>query len=355
MFTRLDSPQSAILAAAVLAALAGCNRLKSHDADSTIRGETMGTTYSVKLASLPDRMSAAEVKAGIEDRLETVNRQMSTWRKDSEISRFNAYAGTDWFPISADTLTVLKEAHRISELSGGKFDITVMPLVNLWSFGPENRPQKVPSEEEIAAKRQSVGYTLLAFRTDGPAVRKSRSGVTVDLSAIAKGFGVDKLAEYLDSLGVPGYMVEIGGEVGCKGTKADGSPWRIGIQSPKQLKQSAFRVVPLHDRAMATSGDYRNYFEQDGKRYSHTIDPHTGRPVTHKLVSATVVTETCMTADGLATAIMVLGPEAGYNFAVKNNLAVLLIVADGKKFRQRATPAFERLVEGRKVESRKSE
>jgi thiamine biosynthesis lipoprotein len=300
-------------------------------------------------------MSAAEVKAGIEDRLETVNRQMSTWRKDSEISRFNAYAGTDWFPISADTLTVLKEAHRISELSGGKFDITVMPLVNLWSFGPENRPQKVPSEEEIAAKRQSVGYTLLAFRTDGPAVRKSRSGVTVDLSAIAKGFGVDKLAEYLDSLGVPGYMVEIGGEVGCKGTKADGSPWRIGIQSPKQLKQSAFRVVPLHDRAMATSGDYRNYFEQDGKRYSHTIDPHTGRPVTHKLVSATVVTETCMTADGLATAIMVLGPEAGYNFAVKNNLAVLLIVADGKKFRQRATPAFERLVEGRKVESRKSE
>jgi FAD:protein FMN transferase len=336
-------PLSAFLvpgAAVLLLLPAGC---RTRDVAATIRGETMGTTYSVKLAALPTGKSADDVKAGIEARLETVNRQMSTWRKDSEISRFNAHAGTDWFPVSADTVTVLKESRRISELSGGKFDVTVMPLVNLWSFGPESRPRKIPTDEEIADRQKSVGYQMLQFRTESPAVRKTRSDVAVDLSAIAKGFGVDQVAGYLDSLEVPGYMVEIGGEVRCNGTKADGSQWQIGIQSPQKGRNSAHRVVSLNDRSLATSGDYRNYFEQAGKRYSHTIDPHTGRPVTHKLASVSVVAENCMTADGLATAIMVLGPDAGYNLAVKHKLAVLLLVADGKGFVEKATPEFQRL------------
>lgn len=350
MFPLPFKAPSAILAAVVLAALSGCSRTTSPDVAATIRGKTMGTTYTVKLAELPAGKTAADVKAVIDARLETVNRQMSTWRKDSEISRFNAHAGTDWFPVSADTVTVLREAQRISELSGGKFDVTVMPLVNLWSFGPENRPRKTPSDEEIARRKQSVGYRLLELRENPPAVRKTRSDVTVDLSAIAKGFGVDRVAGELDLLGVTGYMVEIGGEVRCQGTKGDGRPWQIAIQSPAMSRDSAQRVVALRDshRAMATSGDYRNYFEQAGKRYSHTIDPQTGRPVTHKLASVSVVAGNCMTADGMATAIMVLGPEAGYNFAVKNNLAVLLLVADGESFAERRTPAFKRLVDVKK-------
>jgi len=339
-------PSAFLVAVAVcLLLLAGCRPGKPRDVAATIRGETMGTTYSVKLAALPEGKTADDVKSRIDARLETVNRQMSTWRKDSEISRFNAHAGTDWFPVSADTVTVLAEAQRISELTGGKFDVTVMPLVNLWSFGPENRPRKKPTDEEIARRKESVGYRLLELRVHPPAVRKKRGDVTVDLSAIAKGFGVDRVAGELDLLGVSGYMVEIGGEVRCNGTKADGRPWQIGIQSPANSRDSAHRVVALRDRnrAMATSGDYRSYFEEAGKRYSHTIDPHTGRPVTHRLASVSVVAGNCMIADGLATAIMVLGPEAGYNLAMKENLAVLLLVADGKGFVEKTTPEFQRL------------
>ena len=316
---------------------AGCGR--NDGKTVTITGETMGTTYTVKVSGWPKDRNIADVKAEIKKRLATVNDQMSTWQKDSEISRFNQSRSTDEFTVSPATVTVVQEAARISILSDGAFDVTVGPLVNLWSFGPENRPKKIPTDAEIAQRMQTTGNRHLRFQAKPPALWKTIPELTVDLSAIAKGHGVDVIAGYLESLRVGGYMVEIGGEVRCKGTKADGSPWTIGIQSPDGNKKPA-RVVRLKNQAMATSGDYRNYFEHDGQRYSHTIDPRTGKPVTHKLVSVSVIAETCKAADAWATALMVLGPEAGYNLAKKQKLAVLMIVRDGKKFVIRTTPGF---------------
>lgn len=328
------------LSAALAVTAAGCNRAKPQSDVVTISGRTMGTTYSVKIAGLPQAHTREQVQKEIAKRLETVDRQMSTWRKDSEISRFNAQRGTGWFPVSPDTAKVVQEANRISELSAGAFDVTVGPLVNLWSFGPENRPQRVPADEEIAKRRQSVGFGKLDVRANPPALRKADPALSVDLSAIAKGFGVDRVAEYLDSLNAAGYMVEIGGEVRCRGSRSDGGDWRIGIQSPADVGALSVRAVALKNRSLATSGDYRNYFEQDGRRYSHTIDPRTGRPVRHALASVSVLAESCMTADALATTIMVLGPERGREFARRHKLAVLLLVAEGDGFRQIATPAF---------------
>ena len=332
-----------LILAALLPGIPGCHQTTRPSPVVTITGGTMGTTYSVKFPALPEGLTVADVQAGIDSQLDSVNRQMSTWRSDSDISRFNASRGTDWFPVSAEVVTVLREAQRISELSGGAFDVTVMPLVNLWSFGPEGRPKKIPSDEDIRRKRESVGFSRIAIRTKPPGLRKTLGNVSVDLSAIAKGYGVDQVAAYLDTLHMSSYMVEIGGEVRCKGTKSGGKPWRIGIQSPQKRRQSAYRTVPLNNRSMATSGDYRNYFEVGGQRYSHTIDPRTGRPVRHKLVSVSVVADRCMTADGLATALMVLGPEAGYNLAKQHKIAALFVVANGKTFVERATPEFQRI------------
>jgi len=240
---------------------------------------------------------------------------------------------------------VVGEAIRTSQQTGGAFDATVGPLVNLWHFGPERNGGSVPSDSQIAENRERVGYQRVQARLDPPALKKSRPDVEVDLSAIAKGFGVDKVAEYLDRRGAEGYMVEIGGEVRTRGRRGDGSPWKIGVVKPaddpaggQSLVQ---RVLPLGDDALATSGDYRNFFEQDGTRYSHTIDPRTGRPVEHQLASVTVVGPTCMQCDALATALMVLGPEAGYNLAVDRALAVLFVVRDGDRFSERATPVFQ--------------
>ena len=250
--------------------IAGCGANKATDGKTvTITGKTMGTTYKVKVSGWPKDRKVADVDAEINKRLATVNDQMSTWQKDSEISRFNKFRSTEYFPVSPATVTVMQEAARISILSDGAFDITVGPLVNLWSFGPENRPKKIPTDAEIAGGCNPPATATLRFQAKPPALWKTIPELSIDLSAIAKGHGVDVIAGYLESIGVGGYMVEIGGEVRCKGSKADGSPWTIGIHSPDGKKQPA-RVVRLKDRAMATSGDYRNYFEQNGK----TLLPH---------------------------------------------------------------------------------
>lgn len=307
-------------------------------------GPTMGTSWQVKLPHVPHGTSKDELQAGIEQLLERVNDQMSTYRADSELSRFNQHDGTGWFEVSSDTARVVLAAQRISDASGGAFDVTVGPLVNLWDFGPEPRDARVPRDDELAAARERVGYRMLEVRDEPPALRKSRPDLYVDLSAIAKGFGVDRVGEHLESVGCDSYYVEIGGEVRTRGTKPAGTPWRIGIEAPATTRfssQAAHRVLELRDRSVATSGDYRNYWEQDGRRFSHTIDPRTGRPVEHPLASVTVVADDCMTADGWATALMVLGPDDAYNLAVEEDLAALLIVREEQGFAEHATPAFE--------------
>ena len=325
--------------ALLVALVSGCGR-GAPPAATTLSGRTMGTTYSVKLAAAPDGTGAAALQAEIDAALATVNRQMSTYDPDSELSRFNASGSTDWFPVSGATAKVVAEALSVSRESDGAFDATVMPLVNLWSFGPEARPDAVPTDAEIADRKAFVGADKVEVRTDPPALRKAAAGASCDLSAIAKGYGVDVVAELLDRRGLSGYMVEIGGEVRTKGRRADGRGWRIGIERPLTGERAVERVVELSGESLATSGDYRNWFEAGGVRYSHTIDPRTGRPIGHGLASVSVVADDCMTADATATAVMVLGPDAGYDWLVGRGAAALLIVRDGAGFAERPTPAF---------------
>ena len=327
----------------VLIGSGGCQRRRAAPPPISFSGPTMGTRYSVKLAALPDGVSREQIQTELDRRLESVNHQMSTYQPDSELSRFNRQTGTGWFAVSPNLVTVVTEALRVSRWSGGRFDVTVGPLVNLWNFGPDAHPKQLPTETAITAARQRVGYQQLEVRADPPALRKTRPDLYVDLSAIAKGFAVDQLAEYLAGLKTPGYLVEIGGEMRAGGNHADGSPWQVGIEQPTPGHRGIERIIRLKNQAIATSGDYRNFFEINGKRYSHTIDPRTGRPVTHQLTSVSVIAETCTTADALATAVMVLGPVEGYNKAVADDRPVLLIVRDGGRFVEKATPAFKRL------------
>lgn len=306
-----------------------------------ITGRTMGTTYTLKTIPTPSPSMPFDQKAlesDINYLLAEVNRQMSTYQKDSEISRFNASGSTDWFPISSDFARVTGSAVRISNESKGAFDITVAPLVNLWGFGPQKRETIIPDDREIKEKKSLVGYQNLSLRMKPPAIRKSTPGVSCDLSAIAKGFGVDKIALYLEAKGFDHYMVEIGGEVRTKGVNSLGEKWRIGLRSPEG--NGFKKIIQLSGSAMATSGDYANYHEIDGIRYSHTIDPRTGRPIRHRLASISVIQPSCMMADALATAINVMGPDAGYDFAYQHHLPVYMIIRGRDGFIEKMSPEF---------------
>ena len=306
-----------------------------------LEGATMGTTWHVTLVDPPAGLAREAAAAGVEAALERVNAQMSTYRADSEVSRFNRAVPGEWFAVSADTAAVVATALEVHEVSAGAFDITVGPLVDLWGFGAGSSAMgRVPAPEELAAAAARVGSDALRVRADPPALFKSADR-EIDLSAIAKGFGVDRAALWLDGNGVANYMVEVGGEVRTRGRNPQGEKWRIGIEAPELLQQGhAIAAVALSGESVATSGDYRNYFEADGRRYSHTIDPATARPVEHALASVTVVAADCKTADALATAIDVLGPEKGLAFAEREKLAVYLLVRAGTGFESRHSPAF---------------
>lgn len=305
---------------------------------TALRGPTMGTYYSVKFGE--DAAGVALVQRETAQVLTHVDALMSTYRPDSELSAFNATPSTGWTEMSADTRTVIDEALRVGDLTQGAFDVTVGPLVNLWGFGATGNPLAVPDDEALADAARAVDYRLLAAR--GRSVRKSVPALHADLSGIAKGYAVDRLAALLDRRGIESYLIEVGGELRAHGRKPDGLPWRVGIERPVPGARSVYRAVNLHDRAIATSGDYRNFFLHEGQRYSHTVDPRTARPVIHTLASVSVIAETAMTADAFSTAIMVLGPDAGYEFARSHDLAATLIAHRGDGFEERWTPAFER-------------
>jgi len=307
----------------------------------------MGTTWSVKLSQYPGELVAKKLNTDIEQLLEQINDQMSTYRPDSELSRFNKHQGADWFEVSPGTARVIDEALRISELSDGAFDVTVGPLVNLWRFGPDKKNKAFPTDQEVESARARVGYKKLHVRLAPPGLRKTQPDIYVDLSAIAKGYGVDRIAEYLEGENLNNYLVEIGGEVRARGTKSNAKAWRVGIEAPLVNQRKVQWAVEIGDRAMATSGDYRNYFEHEGKRYSHTIDPRTGRPVDHTLTSVSVVADSCMEADALATMLMVLGPDKAYSFAGSQNLGALLITRKAKGFSEKTTQKFPQLIAAR--------
>nr|VFK65932.1 MAG: thiamine biosynthesis lipoprotein [Candidatus Kentron sp. UNK]VFK71611.1 MAG: thiamine biosynthesis lipoprotein [Candidatus Kentron sp. UNK] len=318
-------------------------------------GAIMGTYYSVKViediddaTGEEDARSAPQKRLGndIQRILVRVDHAMSTYRADSELSRFNASPGADWHPVSQDLYTVVEEALTISRLTDGAFDITVGPLVNLWGFGPPEKPREtdIPSEADLRATMARIGYRKLAARATPPALRKDHPRLYLDLSAIAKGFAVDKVAAYLERYGFANYLVDVGGELRAKGRNAAGIPWQVAIEKPVSGERSIHRVIEVDNHAIATSGDYRNFFERDGKRYSHTLDPKTGKPVTHDLVSVTVLDQRAMRADALATALSVLGPDAGYEFAEREHIPAWLITKTETGFRDRSTPGFRKFL-----------
>lgn len=323
----------------IIAALAGCS-FGSEKKVWEISGPVFGTEYHINVVLTDDQDQLETLAQGIAGVLETVDASMSTWRDDSELSQFNAVSDQSlWFPVSKPLYRVLSAALNVSELSGGAFDITVGPVVNLWGFGPEARPDQVPDETLLKRRLDGIGYQKLELRADPPAVR-ALSRQYLDLSAVAKGYAVDAVAEHLSTLGVEAYLVEIGGEVRVYGRKPDGHAWRLAIEEPVSEQRQINRVVALESRAMATSGDYRNYYESAGTRYSHTINPETGRPITHNLASVTVIADSSMRADALATAFNVMGYERADALATRENIAVYFIVRGESGFNVHYTPAF---------------
>ncbi|AFU19404.1 FAD:protein FMN transferase [Actinobacillus suis] len=328
--------------------LTACNKTPEQ---ITLQGKTMGTTYTVKYiddGKVAQLEAPNEVQKQLDSLLKTVNDEMSTYQQDSQISRFNAMQEVNKsVEISPDFAKVVHEAIRLNKVTEGALDVTVGPLVNLWGFGPDKRLNKVPSAEQITERAAAVGIEKLTLTgSDKSLLAKSVPNLYLDLSSIAKGFGVDKLAEHLESLGLTNYLVEIGGELRGKGKNLQGVDWRIAIEQPTLAQGQAAQItVPLHNLGMATSGNYRNYFEDEqGNRLSHIINPKELRPVSHKLASITVFAPTTMTADGLSTGLFVLGPEKALEVAEREKLAVFLIIKNGEAFETKMSSEFEKLI-----------
>lgn len=307
-----------------------------------IEGRAMGTTYTVKLVA-DSPLEPAEtdrLAAVVFDAIDDVNSKMSTYKEDSELSRFNQLKTAEPFPVSAETLKVLVEAKRIGALSDRAYDVTVGPLVNLWGFGPGARANNI-SDQMIHTALASVGWEKIEIDADASTIRKLHPDVYVDLSSIAKGYGSDQVALAIEAAGYFRYLVEIGGEMHALGLNIHGEPWRVAIERPVENERVIERVVPLENLSMATSGDYRNYYDFEGQRISHTIDPRTGRPVRGRVASVSVVDPSCMTADGWATALTALGEEEGFAVAEREHLTALFqLRQDDGTFVQKPTSAF---------------
>ncbi|MBD1575044.1 FAD:protein FMN transferase [Vibrio sp. S11_S32] len=304
-----------------------------------LSGPTMGTGYNVKYLVSDGQPSAKDLQKGIDKVLEKVNDEMSTYRPNSELSQFNQHRSNQPFTVSEDTATVIREALRINKVTEGAMDVTVGPIVNLWGFGPEDRPDHTPSDEKLEQRRAITGIQHL--QETGDALIKDIPDLYVDLSSIAKGRGTDEVASYLESIGINDYMVEVGGEIRAKGKNQQGVAWRIAVEKPVINERAVENIIEPGNMAIATSGDYRNYFEQDGVRYSHIINPKTGKPINNKVVSVTVLNPSCMTADGLSTGLMVLGEVDGIRIANKENIPVLYIVKTKGGFKEYASEAFK--------------
>lgn len=310
---------------------------------AALQGPAMGTVWNAKLAGPLAESLAGKATTAVAAALEGVVARMSTYLEGSELGRFNAAAAGKPVAVSRETLEVFALAREVSEATGGAFDATVAPAVDAWGFGP-SRNRHVPPAGELAAMASRIDWRAVTVDRDAGTLAKTRDGVRADLSGIAKGYGVELAARALDALGATDYLVEAGGEVRTRGRNANGKPWRIGIERPDAVPQQAYLVVPLDGLAMATSGDYRIYFEEGGRRYSHEIDPATREPVRGNLASVTVVAKDCAWADAMATALFVMGAERGLAYATDKGMAAFFIErgADGKLV-DRQTPAFAKL------------
>jgi thiamine biosynthesis lipoprotein len=307
-----------------------------------LSGPTMGTTYTVKVAAAPASVDAARLRVTIDDVLAQIDRSMSGYRADSEVARFNASASTQWQAVSPDLAAVVRTALDISAASSGAFDITVAPLVAAWGFGPAGEPKVLPSAEQLAQIETNVGYGKLHLRLDPAALRKDVAGLSIDLNGIAPGFAVDRLADRLRTLRIENYMIDIGGEIRAHGRNARDEPWHIAVEHPVDTERTPYASVWLGSAAVSTSGEYRQFYERDGRRYSHTVDPHTGRTIDRAPGSVVVIAATAAQADGWATALNVLGPRDGLALATQRHLPVMFIEHAGGEWRSQSTPEFGR-------------
>jgi thiamine biosynthesis lipoprotein len=330
VITKLLAPCCALLAAA-------CNRSAP---ELVLSGPTMGTTYTVRVAAPPPAVDPATVRVAIDDVLAHIDRSMSGYRADSEVARFNASASTQWHGVSPELAAVVQASLDISSACDGVFDITVAPLVAAWGFGPAGEPKVLPGDEQIAQLEAIVGYHKLQVRLDPPALRKDVAGLSIDLNGIAPGFAVDRLADRLQALRIENFMIDIGGEIRAHGRNARGEPWHIAVEHPVDTERTPYASVWLDGAAVSTSGEYRSYYERNGRRYSHTIDPRTGRTLDRAPGSVVVVAPLAAQADGWATALNVLGPRDGLALATRLHLPVLFIERAGNEWRSQATPEF---------------
>lgn len=307
----------------------------------TFSGLTMGTNYYVKVLEPEFAADWQQVEKDICTILNEVESKVSSYKKDSEISRFNQSRQLTWIEVSSETAKIVAKALEISQASEGSFDITVGPLVNLWGASTPAASVSEPMERDIKNLLANIGHNKLAIRLSPPSLRKSHPDLTIDLASIIKGYGIDRISEYLLSKKLNNFMVEIGGEIRTSGLRQDGRHWQVAIEKPlKQSENKSIqRVVSIHNQAVTTSGDFRNHLIRGSKQVK-IIDPRDGHPISHNLVSVTVIDTSGVDSDAWATALLVLGPKKGMEIATKQKKAVLFLVKNGESWTEILSPQF---------------
>ena len=318
-------------------------------AATVLEGKTMGTFWRVSVMNL-DKTRTEELRGKIQAQLDADDQLLSTYKNDSALMRFNLSTSTSLWPVSEAMADIVTESIRVGYKTNGAMDVTVGPLVNLWGFGPARQPVKTPDPQQIAAAKARTGLQHLTVinHADRQYLQKDIPDLFVDLSTVGEGYAADHLARLMEQEGISRYLVSVGGALVSRGMNADGQPWRVAIQKPTDRENAVQAIVDINGHGISTSGSYRNYYELDGKRISHVIDPQTGRPIDHKLVSVTVIAPTALEADGWDTGLMVLGPERAQEVVRKQGLAVYMIVKEGDGFKTWMSPQFRTFLVGEK-------
>lgn len=343
--------RAALLGACVL--LSGCDSATTPatpTATATVLdGKTMGTFWRVSVIGV-DEAKAQTLRAKVQAQLDADDRLLSTWKNDSALMRFNHAATTDPWPVSEAMADIVTLSLRIGAKTHGAMDITVGPLVNLWGFGPDKQPVTTPDAKAIAAAKARTGLQHLQVinQSGRQFLQKDIPDLFVDLSTVGEGYAADHLARLMEQEGISRYLVSVGGALVSRGMNGEGKPWRVAIQKPTDRENAVQAIVDINGHGISTSGSYRNYYELDGKRISHVIDPQTGQPITHKLVSVTVIAPTALEADGWDTGLMVLGPEKAQQVVREEGLAVYMIVKEGEGFKTWMSPQFRTFLVGEK-------
>ncbi|CAM3180538.1 FAD:protein FMN transferase [Klebsiella spallanzanii] len=333
--------------------LSGCDSATSpqtpKSAATVLDGKTMGTFWRVSVMNLDDA-KAEDLRQKVQAQLDADDRLLSTWKNDSALMRFNHSPSTAPWPVSEAMADIVTLSLRIGAKTHGAMDITVGPLVNLWGFGPDKQPVKTPDAQQIAAAKARSGLQHLTVinQANKQFLQKDIPDLFVDLSTVGEGYAADHLARLMEQEGISRYLVSVGGALVSRGMNAEGQPWRVAIQKPTDRENAVQAIVDINGHGISTSGSYRNYYELDGKRISHVIDPQTGRPIDHKLVSVTVIAPTALEADGWDTGLMVLGPEKAQDVVREQGLAVYMIVKDGDGFKTWMSPQFRAFLVGEK-------